>query len=416
MKKIIITILIGMFLIAPMVEASTSIVGTSTDSVAFGATVRRNSFFANGRHWIFWFDGTNEVFSSSVNGTEWNASTTAVTDVTEFNEFALWFDGTYIHYAFSTYVADTDIFYRRGVPESDGTITWSADQQTVFNASGGDKVGDPSIAVDTNGRPWIAYKHYDGSDTYPYVTSASTSDGTWETTPGFPDQLSGTSNEGWHSSIIPLTDGKMYVVSSYINGRAYGALWNNGWNMEYITGEYDLLEKGDYFSIVADGDDVHFVFERNGDDFYYQKRTYGVGWSEQLKIEDFVYGETPAPTMSIDNDNSIYVFWLYVAGNSGDKEDHIFYRKRDSDGNWDDAVDFIDATDSAPVGWIRIASDYNEADDKIKFFYQDTETPYNIKTDFIDLSEEGTSTSTPTSTIAISGGRNVLKGGKIIIK
>jgi len=104
-----------------------STVGTSTANSATYAPFQRKSFYAAGRFWVFYSDGSNMVYRTSTDSSSWSSATT-VRACTYGFKFSIWFDGTYLHYAYSDVSA---IYYRRETPNSDGTITWSAAEQTV---------------------------------------------------------------------------------------------------------------------------------------------------------------------------------------------------------------------------------------------------------------------------------------------
>lgn len=55
--------------------APVATVGTSTNNAAASAAHERKAFFASGRHWVFYADGTNLVFQSSTDGTTWATKT-----------------------------------------------------------------------------------------------------------------------------------------------------------------------------------------------------------------------------------------------------------------------------------------------------------------------------------------------------
>ena len=178
-------------------EIDPSLVGTSTSTSATWYPFQRKSFYANGRFWVFYSDGTNMVYRTSTDGSTWSSATT-VRACTYGYKFSIWFDGTYLHYA---YGSSSAIYYRRGTPNSDGTITWSAAEQTVSTTYNSARY--PMISVDSNGYVFVGYSDYDGTNRYPYVIKSGNNDGTWGTTPsGFPYQLS-TASATWGVSVVP---------------------------------------------------------------------------------------------------------------------------------------------------------------------------------------------------------------------
>jgi hypothetical protein len=97
-----------------------SLVGTSGSSVMIAYPFQRKSFFTQGRTWVFWADATNIYYSTSTDGSTWSSTTTVRASGYGYT-FSIWFDGTYIHYASAN--GGSYIYYRRGLPNADGTIT-----------------------------------------------------------------------------------------------------------------------------------------------------------------------------------------------------------------------------------------------------------------------------------------------------
>jgi len=108
--------------------------GTSTTSQAVQYLYQRKSFHANGRFWVFYSDGANLVYRSSTDGLSWGGTTIVRASFMGYY-FSVWFDGTYVHYVCGRGIAGEALLYRRGTPNTDGTITWSTPlEQTVCQA------------------------------------------------------------------------------------------------------------------------------------------------------------------------------------------------------------------------------------------------------------------------------------------
>ena len=230
-----------------------------------GAWHQRKMFYANKLWWLIYADGSDQVYkTSSDNGYSWGVAQTFIAGLGGGGPNAsIWFDGTYIHYARCVSVGG-DIYYRRGTPESDGTITWSAAEQTVETFAGAPGADYVAIAVDSNGYPWIGYMYYDGTDWFPYVTKSSTNDGTWTTDAGFPYQLNAT-GVAWASfpvaTPIPLTGGKVYIVYGWVGITVRGALWDGvAMGAEETASTSTIVGGAHVISAVADGDDLYLVF------------------------------------------------------------------------------------------------------------------------------------------------------------
>jgi YD repeat-containing protein len=79
------------------------------------------TFHDVGRSWVMWVE-EDELRYSSENDGEWSDASTVPSTNGEARFFDLFFDGTFVHLAF-TYCADEkDIYYMRGTPRHNGTI------------------------------------------------------------------------------------------------------------------------------------------------------------------------------------------------------------------------------------------------------------------------------------------------------
>jgi hypothetical protein len=145
-----------------------------------------NSFYANGRHWIFYVnDDTDIVYKSSLpSGVYWTEYELLPTAVVTGFDFAVWYDypTNTVHYARIDRTDADHINYRMGTPNADGTITWAAVEQVVKATPGGLVTSRITIAVDENGYPWVAWVDTDGVTPaigVVYVENSSTKNGTW---------------------------------------------------------------------------------------------------------------------------------------------------------------------------------------------------------------------------------------------
>lgn len=274
-----------------------------------------HSFYAAGRHWVFYrSDIGRQVYRSSVDGLTWTDEEVVI-DVwsNDHHELTVWFDGTHVHCAFAGGVAGYGtLYYRRGKPNADGTITWSMDWQTVNTG----KNVYPCISVDSDGYPWIGYQYTDGGINTPYVTKSSTKDGSWTTEIGFPYQLSAgivPPNPVWIVHPNPLTGGKVYVTYLPQSLKVYGRLWDGASFGSEETCETIWVDKTEYWS-VADGDDVHLIFEKSGPEnaVYHVKRTWGDGWGTETFLAERPQFAEHEVTVSLNT--SLHRLYVFIAG------------------------------------------------------------------------------------------------------
>lgn len=318
--------------------------GDTTVSQALGYPLQRKTFYANGRHWIFYSNGTYIFYKTSVDGVTWVLGESNPVIAGTGRDFSIWFDETYLHYASTTSTAGIGFFYRRGIPNANGTITWSAAEQIAVFGVSGISLSLPFVAVDTGNHPWVAYKFQNGSDYYPYVTKSSNNNGTWSTDNNFPFKLSNNGSLGWISTITPLTNDKMYAISlSAVYNYRIGRLWNGiAWENEESPITASSINCATH-SVVAQGDDICLAFlDTPNFNIKYRKRFYSnSSWGTEVTIRaNTTY--TCDPILSIDTlTNNLYCFWM------GSPSINCIYYKKCIGGTWDvNPTTWINATSS----------------------------------------------------------------------
>ena len=359
-----------------------SIVATTSNLFAVFYPYQRKSFYAGGLHWEFYTDGTNLCFRTSSDGISWSSATT-VRACTDGRDFSIWFDGTYVYYVYSA-TTSSIIYFRRGTPNSDGTITWSATEQSITDESYNTMY--PVVCVDSSGYPYIVYNLAPAASyNYVNVTRSSTNDGTWvtDTANGYPQSLTGFYSDVTYPSIVALTGRDMYVV--YAGGYFYGLFYDysaNTWGSEEQISDVGYSSgNGMFHCEVADGDTVHAVFNAQHlgispaqYDLYYDYRSAGHVWGTDVSIQANV-GTSVCPMLCKHSSTVMYCFW---AGKP--TADHIYYKKWVS-GSWD----------ASPTDWINESTDHLTSNTRLNSFYQSsnnligvtymtlTASPYNIR-------------------------------------
>ena len=363
----------GDFIIDP------STVGTSTSGGATAFPIQRKCFHAGGRHWVFYSDGTNGVYRTSTDGVTWSSATTFRAGIVHGFDFGIAFDGTFLHYGWATRTNGGPVYYRRGTPNSDGTITWSAAEQTALAGVSGVWPHYAAVAIDSAGYAWICYLRYTTTATYPYVTKSGNNDGTWGTTPaGFPYQLTTTSNTAWFSYPVALTSQKMLVVYALGGATVKSKRWTgSAWGAERATSS--AIQHGLASNATAEGDDVNMVFLKTSPyDIVHCKYSYaGDAWGAETTVRASTTS-TSYPVLAKDG-SDLYCFW---AGSP--TAHHIYYKKYDG-ANWD----------ADPTDWIDESTDNLTTNDRLTAFYEalslnaglvymtKTASPYNVRYAFL---------------------------------
>jgi len=358
-----------------------SLITATTVDTAIWRSFQRKCFYANGRFWAFFVSysftaGTNvPMWYHSTDGINWSKGGEIGTTSTDTDAFSIFFDGTYVHYARAS---GAYIYYGRGIPNADGTITWSATEQQAATVLGY-PLRVPFVSVDSKGYPWIGFRVELSSAAHDaYVTKSSTNDGTWVTASGFPYQLNIGHFVYWCVSVVPLTNLKVYIIyCNYQNNPIFGRLWNGSSMGAEEVATSSNIDHPESHSVVAVGDDVHLVFhDRVNETIRYVKRTYGVGWGSEVIIQSRNPSDSgPTPVLTYDSDSGLlYCFWW---GNP--TPNHIHYRKGIGD-TWYDVVDWQnEETDKATL-YDRISCFYKTYGNKIGILYMTKiASPYKIK-------------------------------------
>lgn len=345
------------------------------------------SFYANGRYWAVYIQDTGSKFCyrSSTDTITWDAEVTIRSSVTEDSDFwSATYDGTYIHYVIRPEAAPNDAFYRRGLPNEDGTITWSAAEQTVIASN----TQYHTIAVDTDGYAYIACAI--GGDQVTIYKNAN-NDGTWATAAGWPKILTAG---GGPPTILALTNGRMACLYGQSSNTLRIKRWDGAaWGSERAVAS--SIENRFYYSTVAEDDDVHLVFiEDVSYDLIYVRYDYSTNsfGDEVTLYSGATATSTPVITRATDT-NDLYVFWENDPTN-----DHIFYIKYNYyTGAWDTYVDLVDESviDGLPANGYNLNTDYTSVSDKVGVYY--IADPRKLK--YKDVAEKGIVTTLPPSAV-----------------
>jgi hypothetical protein len=197
-----------------------------------GDAYQRHSFIAEDLHWVFYSTDSKIYYTSSADAATWATPTefsdfecTAV-DCCNGSVFSLWYDepSNFVDVAYMNVTdSNTAIYYVRGTPVSDGTITWAA-IQTAVNASVGISYTHPSICDNTLDYPFIAYMATNGSAYYGNISTSATNDSTW----GFATNTTisslltfNISANVLYPSVVPVSDGNISLMVVFVNGSDY---------------------------------------------------------------------------------------------------------------------------------------------------------------------------------------------------
>lgn len=294
----------------------------------------RCTFYANNLYWAFFWKAASEniFYRTSVDGLSWSSEYTISTVSSDDLKGGLcvWLSGSYMHIVYYSLWTDNDYYirYRRGVPEADSSITWSAGWQTAVTATGTAELYDSVVAADTDEYPFIIYRMWSGNY-YTYVTKSATNDGTWSTEGGYPIMLYATPQDPQQQTITayPNSD-KIYALWEEEHGSGHNPrqLYGKYYNGDSWVGSPEVIDNTfpgdsqltDSFNAVADDDDNLYIVWTRQDIIH--------SWySVELKIRyadgtfsppiEVYFGTLaagdPAPSVSYNDDNG-YIYITYV--------------------------------------------------------------------------------------------------------
>lgn len=347
---------------------------TVDDDKAIEYASNKKIFRMANRFWVFYTDESYVRYQTSTNGITWADPINIRTGLSGSGmRLSLFFDGTYIHYVYSVF--NDKIVYRRGTPETDGTIDWSASEQTVVSAS---DIYYVSIAVNQDGYPFIGYTRT-VSPYFSKVVKSSTNDGTWTT--DWTETLASASGDHHFRTVVrTLSTNRIYAVHSEPSGGGgliYGNLWNgSSWGSKQTITWSDMYHNR--WDVIAEGDDLHLTFtsgpESDNLDIRYVKGTYSAGshsWGSEVIIDGTpTSGTHPAITR---NASDLYVLWANFP-----ETNHVYYRKYDAGTSmWESRVDWL----TEPwTTWAHRSLDamLEAVDGYIGVFWQ-SNTPYTLR-------------------------------------
>lgn len=244
-----------------LADTSGSVVdATAAASLTLYGTSGHYTYYSDGLNWAWWRrTGDNNVwYSTSAGGLVWAAPTQVTSDgeASSGSYFSLCFDGTYVHYIRRDVGSGAGhMSYRRGDPESDGTITWSAAEQDINSGAVG-SCSSFTITVKSTGHAFIAFVQSGLPDAVKVLNNTAT-DGSWST-----GSTTSFSSLGSYVCLTADPDSSNIYLSALgvkpdydVRGRIYnGTSW---------SGSDEVISATDMTAIVGNG-----VWDTNGN--YYQ--------------------------------------------------------------------------------------------------------------------------------------------------
>lgn len=383
----------------PSVEGNTVTTTACDDAIAW----QEKTFQAAGRTWVFYIDGAPGnwygYYTSSTDLTTWETpvSCGASAEGHGANLQAILDDDGYVHVIRRIV---QNLYYRRGLPNSDGTITWTAADTVAWNTGSAANV-DFYAVIDSYGYPWIMWGYGADIDTIKeYITKSSNNNGIWATEGGYPVHLN---TVGWNGGgesnnfLLALPNGKLYAFYFKAPGVIKGRYWNGVvWAAEencttseimaqYPAG-YETWSRG---AVVDDDGNIHLVFLKYrltlgyaafSWPIIYVKYTYGTGWGSETELVADNLWKSASPSIAKVGD-TFYVFW-----NGEPSPNCIFCKKLSPQGNWSSSIYLVEEltdtiTYANTYGYDGVINPFVKLfDNKVGLLWlSGSSSPYNIR-------------------------------------
>ena len=318
--------------------SASSVVDPANGFATTDMPIQRRSFYTQGLFWVFYYSGIGGGinYKTSADGITWNAATEIYTGGANSNRWTLFFDGANVHWTYLVGTADGLGYYRRGAPQSDGTITWAAAVQTAITPAVGGALFYPTITVDSNGCPWIGYIELNGATYSPKITMSTATDGTWATRSGFPYSVATGSSSTWAVIAVPQLAGRVFCLYGIGGVTLKGQPWTGAaWAAEEIVSA-DNLASCERYTAIGDGDKIVVAMQQavTANLKHYERSSAGV-WSTVATIQASAVTFS-LPTLTFCAANFYICFWQ-----DSPTANHIYY-KAYRHSTWSSIVDLVD--------------------------------------------------------------------------
>lgn len=224
------------------------------------------------------------------------------------------------------------------------------------------------------------------------VTRNDNTDGTWNTTSGYPMELSGSSEDSinHYVKVVAMTSGKwLGMYCGVTGGHVYGRYWNGSTlaSREQCT---DVIASAtSRFSACAYGDKVLLTWNGQPGNFSIYRRERSSGsWGTTTAIETMGSGDyNKLPACSVNKSNGdLYIFWQGYPTSQ-----HLYYQKYTaSTSTWESVTDAV--TETTLANLYQIVPIQRAMNSCMLVFYLTGTTPFTIDNYYIasTTSEGGT--------------------------
>ena len=269
----------------------------------------RYTFIAAGLVWVF-YAGTSGKMVYKTSLDDFTAKY-EVRNLTSPNDLCIYFDGTYFHYAA---YSGGFIYYRRGLPNADATVTWSADEQDTgvsFWYPAQEYTGNVLLYVDPNGHAIITYTWVSSYFAYGYAVRNLNTDGTWSGDASFAHNSQidrGYVHIGYIAGAIVMIAKPLYGrYMTYQNWTEASHTWGSETQF-YKTGIVPMDDCDSWATGLNYGNKIYLLYSDNTAHCLILKE-YDGGWHDCLTLV-INYSQYSFAQVSIKPDGNLIVMWF----------------------------------------------------------------------------------------------------------
>ena len=282
----------------------------------------RQSFYAAGRYWVTWKDGDtdNWWYSTSLDELSWSAPSMFYSYQVEITTGEIYYDSltNFIHCVRLDY--DDNLYYRRGIPLSNGTISWN-NEQLIANAD----FWKPSITVDDSGYAYVFTNFVVSTTTwYARIYKNNNTDGTWSTAAGYPQDWETHTGGGHYRCYLQRAQDHVVAAwSKFDSTIRVKVLTGTTWGSTFYT--TDPISSGSTFNIAPWGEDAVLLWKNN-----LAEPTFAFVDTSSASIVGEITLSCGEAISTNYNAGEIYVYDSYISGNY----DQLVRIVRNSSGVW----------------------------------------------------------------------------------
>jgi len=344
-------------------------IDTSTDSSPVSFNHQRKVFHDNAGHfWAFYFDGSNTVYTWSVDGVTWENTVSQAFTTTGVDNPSVWFHdtgSTKIVYAVGDSSSnDATLNVRRGTI-SGTTITWGTEATaTIGTQNLASKV--TFITRDSSGYLWIVTNKKSSPSTYNVGVIRSTSTDDVSSWGSVTDLLTAAiSGSQVYPLIVPLSSGNVYALW-YADGAIDGKLYSGSWgSLETIATTTAGVSTKIPSAVVDGSGNIELAYINSTGAVLHKQRT--SSWGSATTVDSGTGSTSPTITRH-SGTGDLYVFYLLST---------YQIKGRTYSGSWSD----ISGIDTSTITKVYITSPYTiTAAWKVSWLWgQGGSSPYEVK-------------------------------------